>query len=353
MRTKTMLTGVTGVVIGLLLAAAGIVVAGSSLNPPSVPTDGASQMYTLQQIYDRLATGAAGTKMTAFTEPSSGPTPGTMPTLDEVMAKAPAVDATNGATTAQVLSGKTFWGLTAGAWGLQSGTAAAGSNVSGTDGSKTFNIPDGFYSGKTATANDANLVAGNIKQGVSIFGVAGTYAGSAGANAAVPKTGQTTSYGTRDDGALQKGVTWPNPRFTDNSNGTVTDNLTGLIWLKNANCYGTRNWANALSDANALANGTCGLSDGSTAGQWRLPNVREMQSLVHHGFTSPAVPNTAGTGKWATGNPFTGVQSNYYWTSTTYAGLTSSAWIVYLLYGAEDTFPKSNTFYVWPVRGGQ
>ena len=56
--------------------------------------------------------------------------------------------------------------------------------------------------------------------------------------APVPKTGQTVSYATGDDGDLQKGVAWPDPRFTDNSDGTVTDNLTGLIWLKNANCFG-------------------------------------------------------------------------------------------------------------------
>src|SRR5215831_10404550 len=54
--------------------------------------------------------------------------------------------------------------------------------------------------------------------------------------APVPRTGQTTSYAAGDDGALQKGVAWPTPRFTDNNNGTITDNLTGLIWLKNANC---------------------------------------------------------------------------------------------------------------------
>ncbi|MGC9023085.1 MAG: hypothetical protein ACP5J5_08205, partial [Dissulfurimicrobium sp.] len=51
----------------------------------------------------------------------------------------------------------------------------------------------------------------------------------------LPRTGQTQSYGARDDGALQMGATLPTPRFTDNGNGTVTDNLTGLIWLKNAN----------------------------------------------------------------------------------------------------------------------
>ena len=58
--------------------------------------------------------------------------------------------------------------------------------------------------------------------------------------APVPKTGQTTSYGTRDDGALEKGVAWPTPRFTDNNNGTITDNLTKLIWMKNAQAFGGR-----------------------------------------------------------------------------------------------------------------
>ena len=50
-------------------------------------------------------------------------------------------------------------------------------------------------------------------------------------------------------------MAWPNPRFTDNSDGTVTDNLTGLIWLKDANCFGDRTWISALSDANGLASG--------------------------------------------------------------------------------------------------
>jgi hypothetical protein len=54
----------------------------------------------------------------------------------------------------------------------------------------------------------------------------------------VVKTGLTKSYHTHDDGDLKKGVAWPTPRFTKNNNDTVTDNLTGLIWLKNANCAG-------------------------------------------------------------------------------------------------------------------
>ena len=56
------------------------------------------------------------------------------------------------------------------------GNVPAGSSVSGGNGVKTFTIPDGLYSGsKTATANDALLVAGNIKSGIAIFGITGTY----------------------------------------------------------------------------------------------------------------------------------------------------------------------------------
>jgi hypothetical protein len=62
----------------------------------------------------------------------------------------------------------------------------------------------------------------------------------------IPQTGQEISDATGDDGDLQMGVPWPNPRFTDNGDGTVIDNLTGLMWAKNANIYGTRTWSEAL-----------------------------------------------------------------------------------------------------------
>jgi hypothetical protein len=76
----------------------------------------------------------------------------------------------------------------------------------------------------------------------------------------VLKTGQTTSFATGDDGDFQAGVTVPSPRFTDNSDGTITDNLTGLTWLKDASCLGLQNWANALAAANALADGNLACS---------------------------------------------------------------------------------------------
>ena len=171
--------------------------------------------------------------------------------------------------------------------------------------------------------------------------------------APVEKTGQTgcwdasgnpvTCAGTGQDGDLQKGVTWPVPRFTDNGDGTVTDNLTGLVWLKNANCFGIRTWANALIDCNSLADGACGLTDGSVAGDWRLPNVKELQSLIDFGQFNPALP---------TGHPFTGVQ--YYWSSTTLdAGSTIGAWSVSLSLGSVIAYDKTtDVLYVWPVRDG-
>ena len=58
----------------------------------------------------------------------------------------------------------------------------------------------------------------------------------------LPKTGQTKCYdtsgneidcaGTGQDGEIQAGVEWPEPRFADYGNGTVMDNLTGLMWAK-------------------------------------------------------------------------------------------------------------------------
>src|SRR5512139_3706494 len=86
----------------------------------------------------------------------------------------------------------------------------------------------------------------------------------------LPRTGQTACYDARgvviacantgQDGDKQAGIAWPSPRFTDNKDGTVSDNLTGLIWLKDANCTDTAggiergsgllNWPSALTWSN-------------------------------------------------------------------------------------------------------
>jgi PKD repeat protein len=165
--------------------------------------------------------------------------------------------------------------------------------------------------------------------------------------APVAKTWQAYSYATGDDGDLQKGVMWPgygNDRWTDNENGTVTDNLTGLIWLKNANCWGQKTWNEALSECNGLSAGYCGLTDGSAAGDWRLPSRKEFISLFDDENYNPALP---------TGHPFSDVQLDLYWSSTTKAGITSNAWVMSLIHGSMWNDIKTSSYHVWPVSGGR
>jgi Protein of unknown function (DUF1566) len=169
-------------------------------------------------------------------------------------------------------------------------------------------------------------------------------AGQKAKYAPVPKTGQTSLYATGDDGDLKKGVTWPDPRFTDNGNGTVTDNLTGLIWLKDAYSEIPNTWPNALSIAATVSNGNHGLSDGSQPGDWRLPNVRELQSLVDYGHANPALPSPY---------PFQNVIYENYWSSTTSAGNTAQAWNVSFINGAISTLNKIEYHRLWFVRGGK
>src|SRR5215468_4433700 len=84
--------------------------------------------------------------------------------------------------------------------------------------------------------------------------------------------------------------------------------------------FGT-NWATALSDvANLNSTGTmegfnCG--DTSNAGShqtdWRLPNIRELQSLVDYEFRDPAISNAAGTGHGSRNDPFSNLMLGLYW----------------------------------------
>ena len=183
------------------------------------------------------------------------------------------------------------------------------------------------------------------------------------APAQVGETGQVTCYdlvgavigcaGTGQNGDLQSGVAWPNPRFVDNGNGTVVDMLTGLIWLKNANCFGVRNWTTALADANTLASGACGLTDGTVAGQWRLPSRFELESLLDLEYYHPSLSNAAGTAQWTEGDAFSGVQTRiFYWSSTSAANSPQHAWYLFLYEGDVNYNDKRSDYYVWPVRGG-
>ena len=169
----------------------------------------------------------------------------------------------------------------------------------------------------------------------------------------VPQTGQTDSWSAGDDGNLQWGINWPVPRFSDNQDGTVTDNLTGLILLKDADCFSHQTWSGALVAASTLKSGDCGLSDGSKEGDWRLPNILELESLRNINYSLPALSDTKGTGKWSEGKPFKKVRSSYYRSSSTNAGSTNYAWYLHLGSGSVFSNAKNdNCCLVWPVRGG-
>lgn len=161
------------------------------------------------------------------------------------------------------------------------------------------------------------------------------------------QTGQITCHeasgrqipctGSGQDAEFQSGVTWPVPRF-EQAEETVLDRLTGLIWTRNANLAEfPLEWNEALDYISGMnRENAFGHSD------WRLPNRRELRSLMSHQTSKPALPE---------GHPFQDVFLGWYWTSTTAAINTAYAWYVHMegarmFYGGKDQF-----FLLWPVRG--
>ncbi len=171
----------------------------------------------------------------------------------------------------------------------------------------------------------------------------------------LPQTGQMSCYdsagsmipcaGTGQDGDIQAGVQWPNPRFTDNGNGTVSDNLTGLMWKKDANAPGPAcspfvmtTWQGALYYVACLNTYSyLGYND------WRLPNVNELESLIN--------AQQGNSATWLNTQGFSNVQSNImYWSSSTSPD-PNNAWVVSM--GSSFIYNggyKSGSYHVWPVR---
>lgn len=166
----------------------------------------------------------------------------------------------------------------------------------------------------------------------------------------IPTTGQVNqctgdwangSYAYEDDGFYQMGskVT---PRWADGGT-TITDNVTGLMWVKDGSGPGCNNgvalnWAAAINFCNNL--GFAGYSD------WRLPNVNEMLSIVDFGNSSGGYPMlysvfpNAPTGYWRQ------------WTSTSVPDMpTTYAYAVGV--GIPNYWQKASTAYFRPVRDAQ
>ncbi len=180
----------------------------------------------------------------------------------------------------------------------------------------------------------------------------------------VQTTGQTTCYnassqetacsGTGQDGELQLGTTHT---FTDNGNGTVTDNGTGLTWEKLSDDGGihdkdtTYTWAAAISSKIATLNAQnfAGHND------WRLPNRFELDSLVNLGASGPATHGdfASGCAPGCAATACSCTRPDYYWSGTTYLASPIYAWTVY--FNAGDTYAsnKNQAYFVRAVRGGE
>jgi hypothetical protein len=173
--------------------------------------------------------------------------------------------------------------------------------------------------------------------------------------ALVEDTGQTSCWdidgnpitctGTGMDGELRRGVAWPTPRLANNGDGTVTDNLTGLMWLLDGNCLGSRDWGEAFDEVAALNAGSqsCAYYT-ATYTDWRLPNVKELLSLIDYENVNPALPSD---------QPFENLFFDKYWTSSTSVYDIGFAWVVDLGRGFGDHHWKPFDSNVLAVRGGQ
>lgn len=143
--------------------------------------------------------------------------------------------------------------------------------------------------------------------------------------------------GTGQDGELLRGFEWPDPRFVT-AEETVDDRLTGLTWTLNANLPEfPLSWKEALDfvrDMNAQS--AFGFDD------WRLPNRRELRSLISYQTKRPALP---------AGHPFHNIFLGWYWSSTTAAINPAYAWYVHMDGARMFYGNKTQDCFVWPVRG--
>jgi len=145
-------------------------------------------------------------------------------------------------------------------------------------------------------------------------------------------------------------VTLPTVHFIDNGDGTVTDNYTGLVWKKekSANQY---DWEGALAYVNTL-NSTGGFA-GKT--DWRLPNIRELFTIVDVTRKGPSLDTTYFTNLSDIASYSTQINNKdqgTFWSSTTLVNTPTSAWDLHEIYNGIISYsPKTALEYVLVVRG--
>ena len=137
--------------------------------------------------------------------------------------------------------------------------------------------------------------------------------------------------------------------FVDNGDGTITDKATGLMWQQ-ADDGTTRNWENALSYAEDLT--LAGHND------WRLPNAKELHSIVDYS-RSPDATNSPAIDPLFSCTSFNNPEGNstygYYWTgSPLMDGTQPYSDAVYICFGeaqGQMTFPPTNTPAIYDTHG--
>jgi len=144
-------------------------------------------------------------------------------------------------------------------------------------------------------------------------------------------------------------LTHPDSRFSVNSNGTVKDEQTGLIWQ---HCSAGQSWDDTTNTCTGSANSytwqnALMYAQNNTFAQqsdWRLPNIKELNSIVELTCYSPAINETV----------FPNTALSYYWSASAGAYSSNSAWIVNFNNGKDGNGSKNSNFnYVRVVRGGQ
>jgi hypothetical protein len=178
-----------------------------------------------------------------------------------------------------------------------------------------------------------------------------------------PATGQTTCWdtsgkviacsGTGQDGQIQAGGALA---YVDNGDGTISDLNTHLMWEKKSLDGSIHDESHFYTWADAFSTFIGGLNAAGFAGHtdWRLPNVKELQSIINYQNTRPAV-SAAFNANCASGCTVTTcscTQSSDYWSATSYVYDPYVAWIVFFNFGYVGYYGKMGSTYVRAVRDG-